>query len=136
MNNTSGEHKLMSKDSFEEVDDPYGHLQKMLTKLVINYFRKNGVPNHKLTLNLGDICLVTRAINGPICLANNSQMKVICVHRHSVEVCKMGDHKENTIKIPCITFKFRLPYGKSYQLTRKQFKLQLACAMTYNKSQS
>ena len=33
-------------------------------------------------------------------------------------------------------FKFRLPYGKSYQLTRKQFPLRLAYAMTYNKSQS
>ncbi len=33
-------------------------------------------------------------------------------------------------------FKFRLPHGKSYQLTRKQYPLQLAYAMTYNKSQS
>ncbi len=38
--------------------------------------------------------------------------------------------------IPCILFKFRLPYGKSYQLTRLQFPLRLAYAMTYNKSQS
>jgi hypothetical protein len=29
-----------------------------------------------------------------------------------------------------------MPYGKSYQLTRRQFPLRLACAMTYNKSQS
>ncbi len=27
-------------------------------------------------------------------------------------------------------------YGKSYQLTRRQFPLHMACAMTYNKSQS
>jgi ATP-dependent exoDNAse (exonuclease V) alpha subunit len=136
INNTSEEHKLMSKVNFEEVDDPYGHIQKMLTKLVLNSFQKNGFPNHKLILKTGDLCLVTRAINGPIGLANNSQVKDICVHRHSVEVCKIGDHEESTIKIPHITFKFRLPYGKSYQLTRKQFPLQLAHAMTYNKSQS
>jgi hypothetical protein len=29
-----------------------------------------------------------------------------------------------------------MPYGKSYQLTRRQFPLHLAHAMTYNKSQS
>jgi hypothetical protein len=34
------------------------------------------------------------------------------------------------------TFKFRMPYEKSYQLTRRQFPLRLAYAMTYNKSQS
>jgi hypothetical protein len=31
MNNTSEEHKLMSKDTFEEVDDLYGHVKNMLT---------------------------------------------------------------------------------------------------------
>ena len=38
--------------------------------------------------------------------------------------------------VPRISFRFRLPYGKSYQLTRLQFPLRLAYAMTYNKSQS
>ncbi len=62
--NTGTEYKLMSRDSFEEVDDPNGHLKKMLTKAVLDKFWKNGVPNHELTLKTGDICLVTRAING------------------------------------------------------------------------
>jgi hypothetical protein len=48
----------------------------------------------------------------------------------------MGDNEERTVRIPPITFKFRMPYGKSYQLTRRQFPLHLADAMTYNKSQS
>ncbi len=61
----------MSRDSFEEVDNPNGHLKKMLTKSVLNKFQKNGVPNHELVLKMGDICLVTRAING-LGLANNS----------------------------------------------------------------
>ena len=43
---------------------------------------------------------------------------------------------ERDIRIPHISFKFRLPYGKSFQLTRLQFPLCLAQAMTYNKSQS
>jgi hypothetical protein len=73
--NTSTEYKVMWRDSFEEVDDPNGHLKKMLTKAVLNKFRKNGVPNHELILKTGDICLVTRAING-LGLANNSRVQV------------------------------------------------------------
>ncbi len=84
---------------------------------------------------MGDMCLVTRAING-LGLANNSRVQVTYVRMHSVEVITMGDNEGRTEKIPRITFKFRMPYGKSYQLTRRQFPLRLAYAMTYNKSQS
>ncbi len=133
--NMGTEYKVMSRDSFEEVDDPNGHLKKMQTKAVLNNFWNNGVPNHELILKTGDICLVTRAING-LGLANNSQVQVTNVRTHSVEVITMGDNEGQTVRIPCITFKFRTPYGKSYQLTRRQFPLHLAYAMTYNKSQS
>jgi hypothetical protein len=44
--NRGTEYKVMLRDSFKEVDDPNGHLKKMLTKAVLNKFRKNGVPNH------------------------------------------------------------------------------------------
>jgi hypothetical protein len=36
--NMGTEYKLMSRDSFEEVDDQNGHLKKMLTKAVLNKF--------------------------------------------------------------------------------------------------
>ena len=133
--NSGIEYKLLSKDSFEEVDDFNGHLKKMLTKQLLNKFRKNGVPHHELILKTGDICLVTRAING-LGLANNSRVRVINVRSHSVEVEPMGENGGRSVRIPRIIFKFRMPYGKSYQLTRKQFPLRLAYAMTYNKSQS
>jgi hypothetical protein len=55
---------------------------------------------------------------------------------HSIEVITMGDNERRTVRIPRITLKFRMPNGKSYQLTRRQFPLRLAYAMTYNKSQS
>jgi hypothetical protein len=48
----------------------------------------------------------------------------------------MGDNEGQTVRIPHITFKLRMPYGKSYQLMRRLFPLHLAYAMTYNKSQS
>ena len=133
--NLSAPKALMSKDIFSEVDDPHGHIQRMLTTTVLNRFRKNGIPNHELILKIGDVCLVMRALKG-LEIANNSRVLIVAIGEHTVTVRTMGENTERTIKIPRITFKFRLPYGKSYQLTRKQFPLRLAYAMTYNKSQS
>ncbi len=48
----------------------------------------------------------------------------------------MGVNEGRSARIPPITFKLRMIYGKSYQLTRRQLPLRLAYAMTYNKSQS
>jgi hypothetical protein len=101
--NTDTEYKVMSRDSFEEVDNPNGHLKKMLTKAVLNKFWKNGVPNHELILKTGDICLVTHAINS-LGLANNSQVRVTNVRTHSVEVITMGDNEGQTVRISPITF--------------------------------
>jgi hypothetical protein len=133
--NPSQEHMLRSKDSFTEADDPRGHLKKMLSGSMLDGFQKNGIPDHELILKVNDICLVTRAING-LGLANNSRIRIVSIHRHCVEVLTVGDCAEHNIRIPRISFKFRLPYGKSFQLTRLQFPLRLAYAMTYNKSQS
>ena len=133
--NLSAPTTLTSKDTFSEVDDPYGHIQRMLTTTVLNRFRKNGIPNHELILKIGDVCRVMRALKG-LEIANNSRVLIVAIGEHTITVRTMGENTERTIKIPHITFKFRLPYGKSYQLTRKQFPLRLAYAMTYNKSQS
>jgi hypothetical protein len=115
--NSSEEHSLSSKDSFSEADDPNGHLKKMLSATILNGFRKNGVPNHELILKVGNICMVTCAIND-LGLANNSRVRIIAMHRHCVEVVTAGDCAEQNVKIPRISFKFIIPFGKSYQLTR------------------
>jgi len=130
--NTSEEHILKSKDSFSEVDDMNGHLKKMLSDTLLKGFRKNGVPNHELTLKVGDVCLVICAIHG-LGLDNNSRLRINAIRRYCVEVVTIGECGERNVRIPHISFKFRLPYGKSYQLTRLQFPLDLAYAMTYNK---
>ncbi len=107
----------------------------MLSATLLNGFWKNGVPNHALILKVGNICLVTHAING-LGLANNSRVCIIAIHRYCVEVLTVGDCAKQNVRIPHISFKFRLLYGKAYQLTRLQLPLRLAYAMTYNKSQS
>lgn len=134
--NVNEEHVLRSKDTFSEVDDVNGHIQKMISTSLLNGFKKSGVPNHELTLKVGDICLITRSITC-LELANNSRVQIVSIRIHSIEVKTMGeDTAARTIRLPRIPFKFRLPYGASYQLTRMQFPLRLAYAMTYNKCQS
>jgi hypothetical protein len=46
--NTSEEHVLRSRDTFLEVDDPLGHIKKMLQTSVLNTMTKIGIPNHSL----------------------------------------------------------------------------------------
>jgi hypothetical protein len=101
----------------------------------MDFGRMESPPDHELILKVGDISLATRAING-LELANNSWVCIIAIHRYFVEVLTVGDCAEQNVRIPHISFKFRLPYGKSYQLTRLQLTLHLAYAMTYNKNQS
>ena len=133
--NPSEEHILRSKDCFSEVDDMKGHIKNMMSTTMLNGFKINGVPDHELILKVGDICLITRAING-LGLANNSRVRIIAIRRYCVEVVTIGDCAERNVRIPRISFKFRLKFGKSFQLTRIQFPFQLAYAMTFNKSQS
>ena len=102
---------------------------------MLNGFKTNGVPDHELILKVGDICLMTCAING-LGLANNSRVCIIAIRRYCVELVTIGDCAEQNIRIPRILFKFSLKFGNSFQLTRIQFPFRLAYGMTYNKSQS
>ena len=102
---------------------------------VLNSFQKNGIPDHELILKVGDVCLITRAITG-LGLATNSRVRIVAIHLYCIEVATMTENYERLIRVLRICFKFRLPYGHSYQLTRMQFPLHLAYAMTFNKSQS
>ncbi len=123
------------KDCFSEVDDINGHLKDMMSTTMLNGSNNNGVPCHKHLLKVYDICLIIHAING-LGLANNSRVCITAVGRYCVEVVTVGDCTGQKVGIPRIPFKFRLKFGKSFQLTRLQFPLHLAYDMTYNKSQS
>jgi hypothetical protein len=130
-------HNIKSKDSFSEVDDPHGHIAKMMTIHTVNAFQKNGVPHHELILKVDDVCIIIRSIKG-LRIANNMRVRILAIHANIVEVCVVGreDAGGPPIRIPRIPFRFRLKYGESFQVTRIQFPLRLAYAMTFNKCQS
>ena len=128
-------HHYLSKDSFDEVDDPHGILRRMLNDDLLNTMNSNGVPPHTLLFKVGDVCLITRAIHG-IDVANNTRVRILSCNPHTIKVLTLNEETQRIIKLPRIVFKFRLHYGDSYQVTRLQFPLRLAYAMTYNKRYS
>jgi hypothetical protein len=105
--NVNAAHLLRSKDTLSGVDDVHGHINKMLSEALLNGLEKSGVPNHDLTLKVGDICLITRAMES-LELANNSQVQVVSILTHSVEIRTIGEDSPRTIRLPRIPFKFRL----------------------------
>jgi PIF1-like helicase len=125
---------LLSSDKFCEVDDPSGYLKRNLQEHVLNRFNSNGVPPHQLQFKVDDICILLRPINA-FDLATNSRVRITGITQYRLTAQTL-EESPRTVHIPRMRFKFRLPYGQSYQLLRTQFPLRLAYAMSYNKSQS
>jgi hypothetical protein len=133
--NKNQSRKYTSRDMFCEVDDEDNILKNVLTDEVLNRYNRNGVPTHELEFKPDDVCIVVRAIPA-LELATNTRIQVVRCEKHCVVAKTLNEPVERYVLIPRITFKFRLQYGESYQLTRVQLPLRLAYAMTYNKSQS
>jgi hypothetical protein len=127
-------HVLKSRDRFCEVDDPNGYLSGMLSPEILGDFNHIGVPPHVLKLKVNDICLVTRSLSKRFGLATNTRVRVLAIHQYSIQVQTLGDNPKSAC-LPRINFRFRLPFGESYEIMRCQFPLRLAYCMTYNKSQ-
>ena len=125
---------LASHDELAESDDPHDILRSMLTEDVLNNYNKNGVPPHVLNLKVNDTCIVLRNLNRKECLTNNCRVRIIAITTKCIRVQTINDNKK-TFSLPRIRFKFRLPFGRSFELVRTQFPLRLAYSMSINKSQ-
>ena len=130
--NPSPLHSQYSVDELYEVDDLHTLLRSTLSEKVCDSFAHSGDPPHNLNLKVNDICIVLRNLNTG--LTNNSRVIVLNISRFVIKEQALNQSSSIHL-IPRIHFKFRLPFGESYQLSRKQFPLSLAYCIFTKKSQ-
>ena len=132
LNDLEEEKTLLAAHDFYDVDDPNGILKDMLNPDTLEFYSKPGVPPNELNLKVNDICFLLRTISKKDHLCKNIRVKILSISRYRIKVLTLGEIK--TVKsIPRILFKITHPVG--FTLMRTQFPLQLAYAMTKNKSQ-
>ena len=127
--------KLISVDSFVEVDDPHDYLKNMITDHVMNTYTENGSPPHELDLKLGDICILLRNVDVTRGLTSNTRVKIISISPYRINVCTINTDRPILASLCRFKFELTLPFGKSLTMQRIQFPLRLAYALSYNKAQ-
>lgn len=133
--NPEDPHELLSWDTLDLVDDPFGYIQRMITDQVMNDTNDPGsCPPHKLTLKVGDICILMRAVCKEEKFATNTRVRIAGVKRNTVRVQSLFE-TDKFFTLPRFVFKIKLSIGKGYEMTRHQFPLRLAYSMSINKSQ-
>ena len=109
----------------------------MVVSTVLGTLTDKGVPPHHLKLKIGAVAIIMRNLNFSSGLCNGTKVIIrdILPSRRlmMVEVPKDGQQGE-IVPIPRVSFRFQ-PAGKGIDVTRKQFPLRPAYALTHNKSQ-
>ena len=127
-------HELMSKDSVDLCDDPHGYLKAMVTEDVMNRYEDAGsAPPHLLTLKVNDVAILMRSVDKKVKLATNTRVRIIGISPLIVRVCTLDG--KICANLPRFLFSIKLPYGKSFEMTRRQFPLRLAYSLSINRSQ-
>ena len=67
-------------------------------------------------------------------VTNNTRVRILKITTKYISCQTIGDHPI-PIVLPRIRFNFRLPYGQSFMMTRLQFPLRRAFALSVHKSQ-
>ena len=132
--NPNPEFVLLSKDCFTDVDDKHGHLSNMISDEVLKKYNSNDVPAHKLKLKVGDVCIIMRNLSVADGITNNTRVQILQISTNRIRCQTLGDNPISIV-LPRIRFNFRLPYGKSFMMTRMQFPLRRAYCLSVHKSQ-
>ena len=133
--NKNKEYRLVSHDTFADVDDPKGHLARLLSEEVLNGYTNTQVPNHVLKLKKGDVCLIMRPMKA-YDLASNARVIIMGISENFKMVkVKTLDAHPRIVYVPRMRFNFHLRSKSSYTMSRVQFPLRLCYAMSVNKSQ-
>jgi len=125
---------LYARTRPKDHDDFNGELAEMLTEDVCCSYQDPSAPDHILTLKVGDLCLVTRTLSRKDHIANNTRVKILEIRPHTVKVQTVSENNPRYFALPRIHFTVKSNHG-GFAITRTQFPLRLAYAVTYNKSQ-
>jgi len=75
-----------------------------------------------------------RAVSKSDKLATNTRVRVIGISNNVVRVSTL-DPTPKVATLPRFVFTLKAPYGKSFEITRRQFPLRLAYSLSINRSQ-
>jgi hypothetical protein len=123
---------LHAANELADVDDENGNLRQMLNPNTLQFYEKAGVPQHDLLLKVGDICFMMRGMYKDQKLAKNTRVKIVSIKTFRIQVCRLSDP---TIVFSIPRIRFKINHFLGFTIIRTQFPLELAYAMSKNKSQ-
>ncbi len=125
--------ELLSADScIMDDNDPDN---RFLPTEVLHTINEPGVPQHRLVLKKGCICMVMRNLSFDDALVNGSKVVIRKVSQRLIEADLIHDgYRTKTVLIPRINFVFQ-PSRSPVKILRRQFPLRVAYCLTFNKSQ-
>ncbi len=134
LNKLKGEKiELLSADSC--VSDNADPENKFASTEVLHTFTAPGVPQHRLIIKAGCVCILMRNLSFADGLVNGAKVVIRNATNRIVEADLLREgFAPKRVSIPRILFKFQ-PMNSALTALRRQFPLRLAYSLTYNKSQ-
>ncbi len=134
LNKLDGEKiELLSADSC--VSDNTDPENRFAPTEVMHTFTAPGVPQHRLVVKVGCVCILMRNLSFDDGLVNGAKVVIRNATNRIVEADLLREgFAPKRVSIPRILFKFQ-PMNSALTALRRQFPLRLAYSLTYNKSQ-